>query len=189
MKSSIRSRFCGLLVVLATTNVLSAPKNRESMETSCHQFVQAFYDCYAPIADASANPGAKSESPVLHALTARRDSVIPRLRQLLIEDESAQSKANEIVRIDYDPFLFSQDPCERYAAEKVTIRNDRCFVEVHAICQRQRRVKADVTPELGYQNAHWAFLDFHYGQSSSGGLLNNLKALQRERTQGHGGAK
>lgn len=185
MKSSIRPRIVGLIVLLVIANVLFGQENQAQTQTSCHQFVQAFYDWYAPIADASANPGTKSESPVLLALRSRRDSFTPGLRRLLIEDDRAQSKAHEIVGIDYDPFLFSQDPCERYAAEKVTIRNDRCFVEVHPICQGQRREKADVTGELGYQNGHWVFIDFHYLQDESGSLLSNLEALRRERSRHH----
>ena len=108
----------------------------------------------------------------------------PKLLRWLEEDYEAQAKvAGEIVGLDYDPFLFSQDPCERYVAESVTYNAEKCFVDVHSVCQGRKSAKADVVPELTYQDGSWIFLNFHYGINDSAGLLGNLKSLRDERKQ------
>jgi FlaG/FlaF family flagellin (archaellin) len=91
-------------------------------QRSCRDFVQRFYDWYVPIAlkDNAGNPSDRALRYKSHAFS-------PELLTQLKEDSTAQAKAKgEIVGLDFDPFLNSQHPGERYTAEKVVGKRDRC---------------------------------------------------------------
>src|SRR5437588_560107 len=98
--------------LLTSCSLHGRSTNRSDIEKSCRRFVQSFYDWYVTEA-LKDNGGPASDFALRH-----RGSVFdPELLQQLKEDSEAQAKAKgEIVGLDFDPFLNSQDPGEQYVA-------------------------------------------------------------------------
>ena len=98
----------------------------------------------------------------------------------LREDSQAQAKAHgEIVGIDWDPFLNSQDPEDQYEAVKVTQIGERYFVDVYGLDVGKRHEKPDVVVELRQEAGKWVFVNFHSIDGHN--LLASLKSLAESR--------
>ncbi len=82
--------------------------------------------------------------------------------------------------LDFDPFLATQEPEDRYQVGKATARNGRCRVEVFGLRNGKGvRPKPDVVPELERSGQRWRFVNFHYPEGED--LLGVLKRLAEER--------
>lgn len=149
-------------------------------QKSCQSFVQRFYDWYVPLALSD-----KPAPAVATALKARPRAFSRQLLHLLEEDLQAQAKnTKEIVGLDFDPLLNSQDPGDRYAVQKVTIRDNRCSTEVYKVSPGTKGVRPDVVPQLMFQAGRWTFVNFHYGkgkESTDENLLQILARLRKSR--------
>jgi hypothetical protein len=144
----------------------------DNTEQSCRHFVQEFYDWYLPMAQAD------NQGPAWNlALKYGGDAFSPELSARIQEDSDAQSKADEIVGLDFDPFLNSQDPSEQFLVESITRKGDTCSAEVRGIQAGQR--EETVLPEIMFKDGRWIFVDFHYDNNSS--LLEILKQLREDR--------
>ncbi len=171
----------GLLTFLATLCALAQQSGSPSdMQKSCRDVVQAFYGWYVPKALKD------SEVPASDlALKYKAALFSPQLLRALREDSQAQAKAKgEIVGLDFDPFLNTQDPSERYVLGNVSVKDDRCSVEVYSVSSGKKSAKAAVVPELVFKGGHWMFVNFHYGKSkrSEGeNLVSTLKRLREDR--------
>jgi hypothetical protein len=123
-------------------------------EASCRAFVQGFYDWYLK---------ATQNKSFDVAIKSRKSSFSPVLVAELRADLEASSKEpNEIVGLDFDPVLNSQDPAEKYVAKKVTRTKNTFRVEVFG-----KGVGGDdrlpaVVPMLEYRRDHWVFTNFIY---------------------------
>jgi hypothetical protein len=152
----------------------SAPET----ELSCRKFVQAFYDWYLK---KTLSGKLAAPTPEL-ALKLKPELFSIELRRRLKQDLDAQSKAEEIVGLDSDPFLNSQDPSPRFAVVGITRKGSNYWVDVYGILGSKRQ--EHVIPELIQQNGHWIFVNFHYGKSKwsdDENLLTILKNLRAER--------
>ncbi len=149
--------------------------NPARVDVLSKQFVQSFYDWYAPKSvDATQGPGWAV------ALRERRSNFTPELSRAIAADLAAQSKTSgEIVGLDFDPFLGSQDPCESYETGRVTQSRRAYSVEVFAICNGKRSERPDVLVVLSRQQNAWVFTNFSY--PGGGDLLSVLKALRNQR--------
>jgi hypothetical protein len=154
------------------------PTKAQAMENSCRDAVQSFYAWYVPKALK------KSATPAWAiAAKERSNSFTAELSRLLIEDSEAQARfAGDIVGLDFDPFLYSQDPRRRYVVRTIMTDGKKCFAQVH---QTQNTADApDVTAELIFTNGQWVFANFHYGKSEDSkdeNLLAILKTLRADR--------
>ena len=179
MKSFKMAVCCGLLFFLATSCARAQESGSRSpdMQKSCRDFVQVFYDWYVPKALK------ESEVPASDlALKYKAALFSPELRQALGEDSQAQAKAKgEIVGLDFDPFLNTQDPSERYVLGNVSVKDERCSVEVHSVTSGKKSAKAAVVPELLFKGGHWMFVNFHYGKGKRSQDENLLSTLRRFR--------
>ncbi|MHB8540507.1 MAG: hypothetical protein ACYDCD_06140 [Candidatus Acidiferrales bacterium] len=101
------------------------------------------------------------------------------------KDSDASKKANgEIVGLDFDPFLASQDPGKRYQVGRVTRDGDSYRVEVFGVRFGRKSEKVDVVPEVVRKKGHWLFVNFHYPNAvdaKSENLLGILNVLLDER--------
>ncbi len=142
---------------------------------SARQFVQAFYDWYTPKAlNGSAGDGWDL------VLKSKRFVFSQRLVQALREDSAAAAKVKgEIVGLDFDPFLNSQDPDTRYLVRKVEQKGRSTLVSVHGVSDGKPSAKADVIVKLDKQNGHWRVTNFLYPIGDD--LLGVLKKLKQER--------
>lgn len=149
-------------------------------EQSCHEFVQSFYDWYAKLARQES-----AESSDTRALKLKKTSFSTELAHRLKEDADASAKVrNEIVGLDFDPFLNAQDIGERYTVGKVTKKGPNYLAEVYGTWNGKKSVKPDVTPELSNQGGHWIFENFHYEKTSipeNENLLSVLSTLKKDR--------
>ena len=172
---------CSLFFLLAIPCPLPAQqKNPKDLQKSCLDFVQNFYDWYAPKTQEQ-NAGNTSDL----ALKYRSSAFSPELARQLRADSDAQAKvAGDIVGLDFDPFVNSQDPDERYVVGKITVKGDSYWVEVHSIRSGKKREKPVVVAELMLKDGRWRFVNFHYGErdrSTDENLLSTLKSLRESR--------
>ncbi len=149
-----------------------APANQQS---SCRQYVQGFYNWYQK---QTGDPSAK-------ALQNKHYSFSPELANKLREDRAASAKSpDEIVGLDFDPFLNSQELAQRYEVGKISQKGGHYLAEVYGIMNGKKSAKPDVVPELVSKSGAWQFVNFHYaetGDPKQENLLSVLKALADER--------
>lgn len=164
------------LLLLLDTHGASAQASRSAGSTSCRQFVQSFYDQYVPIA--------LKDLPVpAYTIAIQRwpNRFSPQLRDALKKDWQAQSKSDELVGLDFDPFLNSQDPSPRFVVDAAQRQGNRCQATVYGMNWSRRQEK--VLPELAIENGHWTFVNFRYEDSGTPNydLLGLLRGLAKDR--------
>ena len=138
-------------------------------QDSCRRFVQAFYDWYAPLTQKETNAPTWER-----ALREKRDAFTPALWQALENDARAQAQAQgDIVGIDFDPFLGSQDPAAHYRIRKVTVQGGKCSAGI-----------ANAVAELIYTNGHWRFTNVRYPELKTD-LTTVLAQTADERRKAH----
>ncbi len=150
------------------------------MAGSCRLFTQHFYDWYAPLTQKNLSRPAWNL-----ALQRKANTFSPELFRALKQDSDAQARATEIVGLDYDPFLNSQDPADHYQARQVTWKDGRCSVELWRASPTDTAAKSgkpDVVAELDQQNQGWRFLNFYY-PSEKTNLLKQLQQLKQARAK------
>jgi hypothetical protein len=142
------------------------PAAQQSDSTSCRQFVQEFYDWYVPYTHRDDLKGPADYIPV-----QRRADLFSRdLLQALKTDLKAQAKAKgEVVGLDFDPFVNSQDPADRYELRTAERHGGKCSVEVWAVQQAnmEKVVSPSVIVELAFEKTFWRFSNFHYPDSKT----------------------
>jgi hypothetical protein len=152
-----------------------APANSDA--ASCRKSVQDFYDWYVPITIAQ-------DDRFTVMLRPRKNSFDPKLWQMLAADDEAQSKAHEIVGLDFDPIVNSQDPSPKFKVHAISIERNRCNAVVYGFAQGTREER--VAPELIYLNNRWIFVNFHYqfeinGKWRDSDLVAILEDLRKSR--------
>lgn len=139
-------------------------------------FAQTFYRWYVPEALKAQETPAWSV-----ALKYKRNVFGGVLLGALKEDFDAQEHASgEIVGLDFDPFLNTQDPCDRYEVGSVTPHGNEYSVDIYGVCSGKRDKKPDVIAEATHKNGSWVFTNFLYPAIHSD-LLGTLRILQDER--------
>jgi hypothetical protein len=169
--------WCAALAVApppATAQVPSGPKN-----SSCRQFAQSFYDWYVPVWQKT------TKEPSSNVALQRKAAVFePELLRALKIDAEAQSRAKgEIVGLDFDPFLGSQDPADRYEIREATLQGDKCLVEIWEASRDSKLAKPEkpaVVAELRLDKGRWQFLNFHYPEVNAD-LVSVLEQLRKDR--------
>lgn len=176
---NLKNLLCLLLFMTVSFAVYSQTKNDHKDIQSPRDFVQNFYNWYVPIALGDTPVSASDASDI--ALKEKSIDFIPTLRRALREDSVAQAKVkDEIVGLDFDPFLAAQDPCDRYEVAGISLKNESYWVEVYGVCSGTKNKKPDVVAELRRKDDSWVFVNFHYPEVNSD-LLSTLKLLKKER--------
>ncbi len=92
-------------------------------------FVREFYGWYATHVQNQSGPGWYA------ALSKNPPILDDRLLELLRADSAAQAAAmGEVMGIDWDPFLATQDPCEAFEIQNVTEDANGGRIEVRTSC-------------------------------------------------------
>ena len=139
------------------------------------EFTQKFYDWYVPIA---LKPGKTASSD--QAVAKRGALFDPALLKALKEDSEAQAKTpDDIVGLDFDPFLAAQDPDNKYVVGGVTEKDGLYLVEVYGVRKGKREAKVSVTAALKPAKDSFIFTNFLYGED--GDLVAVLKQLADDR--------
>jgi hypothetical protein len=174
MKCSV---LCLCLFFSGLCSTHAEPRSLES--SSCQLFAQQFYDWYVPIAQKPL------DGPASDVALQRRAVVFsPQLLHALRMDSEAQALAKgDIVGLDFDPFLGSQDPADHYEARQATVKKGTCSVGVWRASPTDTSAKMDgpeAVAQLKQKNGSWRFVNFTY---SVGGpdLIHLLANLRQER--------
>src|SRR3569832_1221923 len=94
--------------LLLTQSHVSAHRT-PATATAVRNFVKGLYDWYAPMADDNFKSPAEAD-PVIVALKTRGSSFTGKLRKThKAKKDTQKNTETELVRIDIDPFLRSQD--------------------------------------------------------------------------------
>jgi hypothetical protein len=166
--------FCTLLFLIAPFLLKSQTVQKHQEIDSARLFVQRFYDWYVPLAH---KLNKESSSDV--AIKIKPALFDNKLLTALGEDSAAQGKKpGYIVGLDFDPFLNSQDPSDRYDVGKVHKEGNNYFVTIYSTRDGIKSDEPSVTAEIVRRNNTWIFVNFHY---SSGDLLSVLSVLKIER--------
>jgi len=159
----------------------TAQTSSEPVLDSCQTFAQQFYDRYVPLTQK------QLKTPAWNLALRRKPAVFStQLFQALSADSAAQSKARgTIVGIDFDPFLGTQDPADRYQTRTPQWESGRCSVEVWPDSRTDAAEKSDkptVVVELSRESQSWRFLNFLYPPVKTD-LLKVLQQLKQLRSQ------
>lgn len=134
-------------------------------------FTRDFYDWYI-------RHGTRSDS----AIVERAGVFAPELLAALKADFDAQAAdSDEVVGLDWDPFLNTQDPCSTYRVGSSNHAKPRALVPVFGTCGDTAHPQ--VVAELEVRDQGWRFVNFRHA-SDTGSLLSDLAELQREREHG-----
>jgi len=154
---------------------LSAGAQTLHAEDSPRKFVQDFYDWYVPMAARS-----HSEDASNIALKKKSSVFSPELLKALKEDAVASSKSpGEIVGLDWDPFLNSQEQIERCVLGNTTPKGGAFRVEIYDILGGKKDKKPNIIAEVKQENGQWVFVNFW--NPDGGNLLNELRELSKSR--------
>ena len=159
------------LLLIAAPVMAAAPSDADS----ARGFVQAFSDWYV-------KAGTDSDS----ALKKKPAWFSAELTQALKADAAAAAKTpDEVVGLDFDPFLNAQEVCAPYKAGEVKQAGGAYEVAVLDSCPEKPGQPA-VLARLVIQGVSWMFTDFIYPARDSQpqeDLLSVLKSLQQERAK------
>ena len=164
-----------MLLLALPYSLQAQTKGSQEVSESLRRFVQEFYNWYVPRA-LSDNAGPAWELALKH----KRSVFGSQLAKALREDSAAQAKSpGEIVGLDFDPFLNSQDPAERYEVERITQECASYWADIYGVWSGKKREKPDVVAELLQKNGRWFFVNFHYPEDRD--LLTVLRLLRESR--------
>lgn len=186
MKPYLKKLLLCLTLVLPLTGFV-APAFAGEAE-ACRKFVQDFYNWYIP-------PGHKDNDvkDMDKALLKRKNAFSEPLYKALKADSDAASKVkDEIVGLDFDPFLNAQDFADKYVAKEVKPKGPSYLAAIHSVNGGKVSAKPDLEAELQpSKKGGFVFVNFHYGKSSipeNANLLSILKVLANDRKKYQSGA-
>jgi hypothetical protein len=154
----------GLSLILAPASAFAVGANaappEDPSEASARTFVQGFYDWYVGKVLVASKKG--SGYGFIDAVRQRPAAFSPELKRLLEEDVAAASKCkDDVVGLDWDPFLETQELPGSYAVGKVekTAQGFRVSVDV-----RDAKARGAHNPvaqaDVAFVGGHWQFADF-----------------------------
>jgi hypothetical protein len=168
-------KFAKILVVnltLLLATATSAATHADNAAESSRQFVQAFLDWYVPKLG--------SGNPTQMAVEQRGDDFNPNLLKALKEDLAASAKSpDEIVGLDFDPFLNSQDPGDKYSTGAGTTNGKFTSVPIYRVMSGKRAAVASGFAVLERVDDRWRFANFAYPKI--GNLMKVLAQLKADR--------
>ena len=172
-----RLAFYAIALTLALTSASAQSPTPKPDEASCRTFVQGFYDWYT------------AHGTVFERVLKLKQNVFSSdLKQALLADIEAQRKTHDdIVGLDFDPFVNGQDPAPHYRVGKVTMQEGACLAEIHSVPPTDKSSKPVATAELHQEAGAWKFANFHYGNENgpeNENLISVLRQLKRDREKG-----
>lgn len=118
-------------------------------------FAEEFYSWYVPLAYGEDVPRAWE-----FAAKRRKSSFSSELVRLIARDAAAQAKCSEIVGLDFDPILATQDPAERYDLGPVIRDHQSYHVDVYAVMNGARSKTPGVRAKFIKKEGRYFFTNF-----------------------------
>ena len=163
---------CLLQLALLPCLLHAQTKAPSSGEKSARAFVEEFYGWYGPKALVD-NPRPAWEIAIESRTASFSGEIIHGLR----ENAAAQKRSpGEIVGLDFDPFLNSQDPCEKYEIGGCSRVGNAFRFGVYGVVSGSKHAKPDVFAEVVRDGTNWKFKNFIYPEGAD--LLKTLKGIQ-----------
>jgi hypothetical protein len=165
-----------ILISVSLLLLFPVPNKAENdLSKACGKFVQDFYDWYVIKAENESQLPASST-----AIKEKREIFSADIRKALEVDFKAQENSpGEIVSLDFDPFLNSQDPSNQYMVGKVVIAKSTCLVDVHNMVAGKKSATPAVVAEVKSFNGKLRFVNFYYKTSNKSFKENLLELLKR----------
>lgn len=165
------------LSILAATLLsifLLAPSAMAQSAQSCKKFVQSFYTWYIP--QMTQNVPIPCNERILKE---KASYFSPTLLAMLREDQRESAKVtDEIVGLDFDPYINGQETPKRYLAGKASRRGKGYLVEVFDVSEGKKGKDPAVIPELVFSKGKWVFTNFHYYKTSFAANENLISILK-----------
>ena len=163
-------RFSRILSLLALGSACSA--RHDSVTTGAAAALQSFYDAYLPAFEQGRSRAFLDDTTTL---------ISPALRQALIADyQASAADSSEVVGLDFDPFLNSQDPCNSYRVGADSSVGAQHLVPVRAVCPSDTTLAAIGVLERSATG--WTLIDLKYPSDTST-LQGVLARLAKDRTK------
>lgn len=169
MMSRVRRRCSSLAFVLVVGLLAAQTKGPHFAGDSPRDFVQGFYAWYVPRAQNQDTTAGWNET-----LRLIRPDISPQLARLLEENSAAQSKCKDLVGLDFDPFLYTQEPAEHYEEADIVQTQATYSAKIYRLEAGQRAQKPDAVAEFTQKDGHWYFVNLLYPGGSD--LLTVLKS-------------
>jgi hypothetical protein len=140
----------------------SAVQRSDSVEA--RRFVQAFYDWYKPLYDSD------RLDPISIVLSTRSHWLTPDFAAALRGDSTARADTIQFrMTLNFDPFLWSQDPCPRYEVSSIRPTKDSFKARVRPVCQPGSQAAKwqtnEPTVEVLRDGDQWRIKNVFYGPS------------------------
>lgn len=170
--------FLSIILAWCSISCVGSKKDHGSEDLSVRKFTAHFYEWYVKTADGA-------DRMEMLATKEMRQALAPELLQAIKQDFEAQSqdKSGYIVGLDFDPFLNSQAPCDRYEVHNIVKQGEGYWAEIHGVGGCMAHDSPDLTAEVISRNGTWMFANFHYPGQFAQDLLNLLASLHRDRTK------
>ena len=168
MRISMMKACCWLVLLMLPCSVAAQSGGSKEVSKSPREFVQEFYKWYVPKALNSKITRAWDA-----ALKYKSAAFGYELAQLLREDSAAQAKCEELIGIDFDPFLNTQDPTIGYEVGEIKQNDKHYQADIYSVESGKRNEKSRVSADIVENQGYWVFVNFLY--SDGGDLLKILK--------------
>ncbi len=164
-----------LLPVFLALPALAQPAPAPPEAEAARKAAQAFYDWYAAMAMKS------SKEPAFErALREKRAALTEDLAKALAADAAAQKAVpDDIVGLDWDPFLNAQDSHPRYAAGAVRAEGKGFLVAMHGVTGGKKGAEVLFVVEMVPKGG--TFVIGNVRGPKGGDLMTSLKGLAEER--------
>lgn len=160
-----------MVVLMVAAFVMTGNAAAATPIDSAKAFVRELYRWYVPLAHGT------DSGPAWRAITTRRKSSLDAtLLEALRKDLDAQAHSNEVVGLDFDPFLASQDPCSEYRVTSARAAGTDVLVTVKGTCEGADAVVLVVAPAA---KGGWNVKNVRYADGSD--LLSLLAQLAHDR--------
>lgn len=158
-----------LVVLIAIAGLCGVKLLNVSQPQSARAFVSGFYDWYVPLALQN-----HAEPTWRIALRHKQVDFDPSLVRLFQADAAAQDKCEDLVGLDFDPFLNSQDPAERYEVGDIEQQGNTYTAKIYSVIEGQRSSRTEVSASFRRTNNRFVFVNFYY--PNGGDLVTILDA-------------
>ena len=165
-----------LIVVLLLGILLVTPRRSSAQgqptKDDVRVAVQRFYNWYVPF---SVNA---HERPWMAALQHAGIAFSPELVRALVQDSIAQARSgDELVGLDYDPFLNAQDACEHYTVRSVRQVGARYLVTIGGGGGCDSSSAPRIVAEVTARHDTLVFVNFRDPAQPESDLLSTLRRL------------
>jgi hypothetical protein len=169
MKVLFMRSFGSVMLAIFACSLLAQTNGPHYVGNSPNDFVEGFYSWYVPHNMSGDSIAGRSKH-----LRLIRSELSPQLAKLLEEDSAAQAKCRDLIGLDFDPFLYTQEPAQHYKVGRMVQTKTGYSAYIYRLESGKIADQPDVIADFAQREGHWYFVNFHYPGGSD--LLTQLKS-------------